>query len=998
MADRPAGPAEPAGAEADRAPAPVAPPIAPVTVWGIARGAEFAGPGALSLADDGIVVRLDGGGDRIVAWERVDGLRGGAGQLALYLNGGDVIEIGGSPRLAAAGREIAARICALPEQTLTLRALGSRRGRPGAEHDRFFAPLLTARKKAGRAADAAAQLAAFDAPALSASFTGLVRQLAAALHPASPPDRRAVEAELFEHAAPLFGRLDALHAAAEVVRAAPDDARFVRWREWAVAVRAVFAEADRSWLAVIPALGDEGAAREEEGEGAAPPSAAPPRSAWRRLLRLGGIAIVAAAAGASPLHAQHGVLRVTGARADSLLAWGFDVVEIRKGDVLVVADSAEERALRDRGYGVADMPTPATRRRRAPALLTPTVVYRDWDDPARGIEFFLDSLAAANPNVHLDTLGLSYEGRRIVAAKIGPAGDSPTRPNVLFMATYHAREWAATEMALRLIRYLAQNPAPDARVDSLVKGRDIWIVPVANPDGYEFTFTTDRLWRKNRRPITLPAVGVDLNRNHAADWGFDNSGSSPDANSDIYRGPSPASEPETQAIQAFHANHPPVVSVSYHTYTGLLLYPPGYDYGLLPGDLGVYRALAGTDERPAVVDRLPNPERDHYHPAASWNLYTTNGEYNDWASQNYGAISFTPELTSGYEAGIYYGFEFPDDESRLATVFQDNLPFALSALEAAGDPAGYRSPVTGFRNESLVLESIGPRIRARVPAIAAAGTEIRAPGTLLSAIDPVGGGRYSRRVVSEPVTRPGLVTLFSGGATAVFSVLTANGAEPADTGWVASGAVSDTGGMVGQRQWRLPDGGVLRSSIVHVPDQSDTVSLLYWTRYDGNGFSLAPHGVIRVSRDSGLTWQPEASVAGFAPAWYTEGAEITGVAGKWVGVEFQPTGGLVWWLDEVALVAHTGTSAPPVPVLAALAPSENPVRSGLVWFTWPFPSSGDLTVFDFAGREVWRVPVLAGSTDVAWNVVASRVANGAYLVVARSQGRTERRRLFIARR
>src|ERR1019366_573100 len=95
---------------------------------------------------------------------------------------------------------------------------------------------------------------------------------------------------------------------------------------------------------------------------------------------------------------------------------------------------------------------PVARRLGAQTIVS-TTVYRDYDDPARGIRFFIDSLVKNNPRVSVDTLGLSYQGRPMIAVKIGAKDDSPQRPNVLFMATYHAREWAATEMALRLIKY-----------------------------------------------------------------------------------------------------------------------------------------------------------------------------------------------------------------------------------------------------------------------------------------------------------------------------------------------------------------------------------------------------------------------------------------------------------------------------------------------------------------------------------------------------------------
>ena len=104
--------------------------------------------------------------------------------------------------------------------------------------------------------------------------------------------------------------------------------------------------------------------------------------------------------------------------------------------------------------------------------------------------------------------------------KVGAATDAPDRPNVLFMGTHHAREWVSTEVAMQLIRWLADS-AP-----ALLATRDIWVIPVENPDGYQYTFTTDRFWRKNRRPNGDGTFGVDLNRNYPEFWGYDDAGSS----------------------------------------------------------------------------------------------------------------------------------------------------------------------------------------------------------------------------------------------------------------------------------------------------------------------------------------------------------------------------------------------------------------------------------------------------------------------------------------
>ena len=96
----------------------------------------------------------------------------------------------------------------------------------------------------------------------------------------------------------------------------------------------------------------------------------------------------------------------------------------------------------------------------------------------------------------------------------------------------------------------------DQRITEIVNTTELWFVPVANPDGYDFTFEDgQRLWRKNLRDnngdgVIAPGDGVDLNRNFPTRWGYDNEGSSPNPASETYRGTAPASEPETQALDA----------------------------------------------------------------------------------------------------------------------------------------------------------------------------------------------------------------------------------------------------------------------------------------------------------------------------------------------------------------------------------------------------------------------------------------------------------------
>jgi hypothetical protein len=243
-----------------------APPLA-VAVWALWRGAEIAGPGTFELLANSARVCVPSAGlDIVMPFSALDGGRVSIGQLTLYPSNGDVVELSGAAELGESGRHLRARACTLPELTLALRGLGSPRGHPGPDHDRYFGPLLAARRAAQRASDPSGRLAAMRGSALEVELERVLHTFAEERFPASPPHRRALEAELDDLATPVRTSLRRLDDAARAVATASDDTAFVWWRAWAAECRALFAHADACWLAAIPALA------------VAPP---PPRRFWR---------------------------------------------------------------------------------------------------------------------------------------------------------------------------------------------------------------------------------------------------------------------------------------------------------------------------------------------------------------------------------------------------------------------------------------------------------------------------------------------------------------------------------------------------------------------------------------------------------------------------------------------------------------------------------------------------------------------------------------------
>jgi Zinc carboxypeptidase/Immune inhibitor A-like, MAM domain len=320
-------------------------------------------------------------------------------------------------------------------------------------------------------------------------------------------------------------------------------------------------------------------------------------------------------------------------------------------------------------------------------------VFQDYDG-SDGIRAYLDSVAAANPDLlKLEVIGQTHgtdpEGdgpdtpRDIVALKLtADANTVPdnSRPATLYSSLQHAREWISVEVNQRLLEWLIKMYREDRQeIVNLLQTTELWFVVVANPDGYQYTFDHDRLWRKNLRDndgdnqIT-PLDGVDPNRNFPEHWNFDNEGSESVTASQTYRGPAPASEPETQAMMGLYDRVDFRFHVNYHSFGELLLYTFGFQVNTPSADDPIYVALSGTDQKPAI---------DGFNPGVGADLYTTNGETTDFAHATNGALAWTPELGDGPHDD---GFVFPDKEGQVQSEFSKTLPFALDVAQSTLDP------------------------------------------------------------------------------------------------------------------------------------------------------------------------------------------------------------------------------------------------------------------------------------------------------------------------
>ncbi|MBK6331642.1 MAG: T9SS type A sorting domain-containing protein [Bacteroidetes bacterium] len=261
----------------------------------------------------------------------------------------------------------------------------------------------------------------------------------------------------------------------------------------------------------------------------------------------------------------------------------------------------------------------------------------------------LDSMALLYPSLisSKQVLGYTAENRPILYYKISDnhAINEPQEHKILYTALHHAREPQSAALVIYYMWYLLENyNTPDSVIKHLIDDREMYFIPVLNPDGYVRNETTNPngggMWRKNRRNNLDNTYGVDLNRNYATFWGFDNAGSSPTTSSDTYRGPAAFSENETQIARDFTILKKFKMVLNYHAYGDWFIYPWGYANLLCPDDT-TYKMVA----------EIMTKENQYFDGNFSQTLnYLGNGTSDDWG---YGeqvskpkAYSITPEVGS----------------------------------------------------------------------------------------------------------------------------------------------------------------------------------------------------------------------------------------------------------------------------------------------------------------------------------------------------------------
>jgi carboxypeptidase T len=547
------------------------------------------------------------------------------------------------------------------------------------------------------------------------------------------------------------------------------------------------------------------------------------------------------------------------------------------------------------------------------------------------------------------SLGQSGQGNDIWCVRVSdnPEVDEAGEPEVMFDGMHHAREIMASEMPVMLIEYLASNYGTDPTITYLLDNREIYVVPVVNPDGSLYNESTNPsgggMWRKNRRNNGDGSYGVDPNRNYPFEWV--GSGSSTDPGSDTYRGPSPGSEPEVQAVMGLFNSHAFVTAQSFHSYSNLTLYPWGYTNSNSPHE-AIFTHMADIMTRD-----------NGYAPGQPGELlYNVNGGSFDWV---YGAslehptcFSFSNEIGSGSDG-------FWPLESRRDALFQENLWSSIYQIMAsglyveahtpvviggdgngrldAGETAGLSfslenlGVVTTATNVTVTLSTDDPYIVLQETSRSLGG--MGAMSTIDASAAPfmvdVNAVLPASRSISVHlvVDADGVVSdydlVYPAGSS---SVLFADDFESGTGEWVLTGSWGTTSSSSHSATTSLTDtpGGdygneTLTSATTVSPINLPAgATLSFWHSYEIE--SNYDYGYVRVSTDQS-SWNTVATYDGTATSWAQVEVNLDAYAGQtvWIRFEFDTDYSVTydgWYIDDVSVSGVGSTNLlPPAPAL-----------------------------------------------------------------------------------
>ncbi|XP_014486631.1 PREDICTED: zinc carboxypeptidase-like [Dinoponera quadriceps] len=280
----------------------------------------------------------------------------------------------------------------------------------------------------------------------------------------------------------------------------------------------------------------------------------------------------------------------------------------------------------------------------------------------------LDDLAKQYPDkVQVIVGGETYEKRQIKGVKVSFKSNNP---GVFIEGGIHAREWITPAVVMYMTHQILTSK--DADVRDMAESYDWYIFPSFNPDGYVYTHTTDRLWRKTRKPYGI-CRGTDPNRNWDYKWNTGGSSSFPCA--ETYAGSAPFSDVETKSMSEYmkSINDKFFAYISFHSYSQLLMFP----YGHTKAHLDNYDELYAIGKK--SIEALKKRYGTEYITGnIAETIYVATGSTIDYVKGTYGKpLAYTYELRDKGR----HGFLLPPDQ--IIPTGEETLDSVVAMLKEA---------------------------------------------------------------------------------------------------------------------------------------------------------------------------------------------------------------------------------------------------------------------------------------------------------------------------
>lgn len=638
----------------------------------------------------------------------------------------------------------------------------------------------------------------------------------------------------------------------------------------------------------------------------------------------------------------------------------------------------------------------------------------------------LDSMKLLFPNLITakEAIGISIEGREIFTLKISdnPNSTETDEPEVLYTALHHAREPGGMMTVIYYMWWLLENYGKDPEATYLVNNRQMWFIPVVNPDGYNYNHSIapsgGGMWRKNRRDNGNLTFGVDLNRNYGSHlmWNAPNGGSSATPSSDVYRGPIPFSEPETHAIADFLSERNIKTCFNYHTHSNLLIYPWGYSskessdsllFRMWTYDMSMTNRYAiGTDLQTVGYSTRGNSDDFMYSDTGKPNIY-----------------AMTPEVgTTGFwpvQSLIY-----PQAQENI---LQNKLlaHFAGAYLSIKSFTVNSNSITVKLFNKGLAEET-GKTIHLQT----SAGTVSPSfnTGTIQSFTEKEFTVNYSALIVDGPSALPVKIILkdstggmlkdsitFIAGSGTILLNDSANTTTnwSTGTGWgLYNDGVTSNYSFSDSPNGNYPPNTDNSLTLISSIDLSlyQLAELKFTTKWSIE--STWDFAVVEISTNNGTTWtsvktqlsrkgsgrsgskQPSTSFGydAFTPGldWIEQTADLSSFAGKQIKIRFRLSSDGAdqrdgWYVDNIRVIGYKDISnsvaESSAPLFYSLSQNfPNPFNPAtVIRYQVPIANHVSLKVFDVLGKEVETLVNAqqnAGNYSVNFN--AQQLSSGIY--------------------